>query len=323
MFPRRKRHIGASREATPVIQRLDPRLILDAPLALASDELLLSDPTPDELLEPAVLARPAAEQPAPARVVELPLATTTSCTPVYVSVICLGGVWESDASVPSQFRFFASTCATLAPASVTVSYSRDGTATPDVDYTGLSGSVTIPINPSTGTGQVDVDYYAVDDSEEEPQTPESVIVTIIDGEDYDPIDPVSATGSVASNDYKASAGLGDTQVKPGETVNRFVKIQKDGQRVNGIVARVVSVKDADGQAVPSIETDPIIDSWVRSDRHEVSPGVFEDGVAKIQVTAGAGAAPGTTAYVTVRFEPPDATGPADPRTVTFKVTVVE
>ena len=163
MPPRRKRRSNAPRQVAAIIERLDPRVILDAPLALSSDGLLLADPTPDELLEPALFVgamgrqapaafaspsssaawRPLADAPvrmaqtpsSPAPVAsrtstELSLSTTLSSGTSSVWVISLGGVTE-DISGPrtSYFRFEATGCGVPPPSSMTVSFTVDGTAT--------------------------------------------------------------------------------------------------------------------------------------------------------------------------------------------------
>src|SRR5438270_9078894 len=64
MASRTKRPNRASRQAAVVIELLDPRTILDAPLALASNGLILSGPDSLEQREPALFSDAAPASPA-------------------------------------------------------------------------------------------------------------------------------------------------------------------------------------------------------------------------------------------------------------------
>lgn len=240
MFARKSRAARTARIAM-IAEALDPRLILDAPLTLASDGLLLAGPTADELIEPALFAEASAPAvqarvdipPAPAPVDPLPVlppeddplspigdpqspsdagtaaaaSCCGACITYAVSVVNISSVEEAAPTVPGWFRFTAiASCSAGAPPSITVSYSLTGsTAAKDVDYNGAIGLGTVTIPLTAGQGSKDVDYYAIDDSVDEPD--EYVKVTI-------PATPIIipdptygvAYGHIADNDVEWAAG---------------------------------------------------------------------------------------------------------------------
>lgn len=300
-------------EMAPVVESLERRDIPDAPLALSSDGVILADPAPDELLEPAAVTPPDAQSPDAAGLSIA--ATTSSCANLVVWVVGLSSVSEATASTPGYFRFYASACAPLAPPSVTVSYNRSGVATPDVDYTGLSGSVTIPL--VNGFGQKDVAYYAVDDELEEPLSPESLVVTINQSADYSIGDPGSQTATVASNDY-SSRLLGtspftvnrDGDPNP-KTITVKLQLQKDGHPdwANEVDYTVVSVVDSNNPSQDSnaIGTSPGKNETGFKTAHLTDDqGNPADGIAQIEVTAKGTPQDGRQRVkVTVKFSPHD------------------
>jgi hypothetical protein len=184
-----------------VVEEMESKLILDAPLALASDGLVLADPTPDELLAPAL---PAAAPPGPYGAappptaslggsagdeLQLNLLSTTSCCgqgTFTVGVVKLGDVSEGIPGEPltNYFKFFANGCGVPPPTSVTVGFSlAGGTATTNIDWNGAlaSGTTTItltavyPGSPNT-YGEKLVDFTAIDDDLDEPD--ETIRVTV-------------------------------------------------------------------------------------------------------------------------------------------------
>jgi hypothetical protein len=203
---------GCARQACALasIEQLDNRLILDAPLALASDGLLLADPTPDELLEPALFAdapsaaastetdsdAPAADvAPAPADEgggagdeLRLDMVSSTSCCSqgtFSIGVVKLGDVSEGIPGEPltNHFRFFANGCGTPPASSVVIGYGFAGsTATKNQDWNGglASGTVTVYLttlsNGVNSYGETVVDYSAIDDDLDEPD--EFIRVTV-------------------------------------------------------------------------------------------------------------------------------------------------
>ena len=106
-----------------------------------------------------------------------------------ISVEIVDGDIGEDGSNPGSFRFFE-TSGTLAVSDVTVNYSVTGTATPNVDYTALTGTATI----LTGTNAVVVDLTGIidDDSFEGNET---VIITL---DNTVPFVPISLTANTVT-----------------------------------------------------------------------------------------------------------------------------
>jgi hypothetical protein len=163
-------------------------------VAATATDLLLHDPTADELLEPALFMpaeTPVSGGDADGVPVELPSedsielsATTSSCcgSGGQVSVGSLTvGVHEESPTVKGYFRF-STMCATACCSAVTVYYTLSGTASAGADYSGplTAGSVTIPI--VNHGGSVDVWFKSVEDTGVEGD--ESIIVTIEDRPQY-------------------------------------------------------------------------------------------------------------------------------------------
>lgn len=202
---------------------LEDRAIPDAPLALTSEGIILADPTPDELLEPALFADPAGTPAdggnAPTDTglgVPVLATTTTSSTSCQgtatVSVACLGNITEGipDEPLTNYFRFSATGCGAPPATSVTVSYSIGGTAQKNTDYGGAitAGTVTfsltsLPTNPFNSSGFRDVAYTAIDDDLDEAT--ETVNVTILSATANTgaavAYGEVFAPGAVTSGDY--------------------------------------------------------------------------------------------------------------------------
>ena len=225
----KKRSAGFSRPVCAVLERLDAPLIVDAPLALSSEGLVLSGPADLEDREPALFAdpAPATTDPAPAPPAlpeQLPpqddplspvgdpppgkgrdrTASMSSCCITYsVSVINLSGVDEAAPTVKGKFRFSATaSCSSGAPSSITVGYNRNGsTATANVDYNGeiTSDSVTIPL--VNGSGTKDKEFSVIDDAIDE--VPEFVKVNVPQTATIIPLHPYgSAQGQVLDNDME-------------------------------------------------------------------------------------------------------------------------
>lgn len=204
---------------------LERRDILDAPLALTSDKLLLSDPTPDELLKPALFVKAAPDAaPVPADgkrgSVALALSTTSSCCSsccsgtLTLSVVHLQSVYEGTPTTPGFFRFSAAYCGPNPPSSVSVGFSLSGVAIANTDYSGAltSGTASVQmtvIGPSNSSGFLDVNYTAVDDDLDEPPS-ESVIVTLTD---YGPNNFLSAPAAGAVEDGNPVTFVNEVTVK--------------------------------------------------------------------------------------------------------------
>jgi hypothetical protein len=237
MFPRRKQKAAAPR--TAMVEQLDPRLILDAPLMLASDGLVLADPTPDELLEPAVFveAEPAAtvppsdepdgpDDPEPLPKVDaksdaksgptVPMTTMSSGTlgTATLSVLPMGGVNEAGSPSTNTFRFRGESCgATTAPSSITVFYTLGGTAEPDVDFEGAitSGYLTIPMSGSqtNKSGDVYVPFSVRQDQIDEVTETLWVDVTSATSDTGAPVTvlpPYSEPAGITDDDIEWAAG---------------------------------------------------------------------------------------------------------------------
>ena len=96
--------------------------------------------------------------------------------------------WGPD---PGTFTVFLSVPAT---STLTVNYTVGGTATPEVDYASLSGSVTLP----AGSTRAEISVTPFDDVIQEGE--ETVIVNLSPGEDYLVGPPVSDTVIIADDD---------------------------------------------------------------------------------------------------------------------------
>jgi hypothetical protein len=217
-----------------MIEQLDPRQILDAPLALASDGLILADPSLDELLEPAAVELPSTPDntsTAPpilgststsqktATSAELPVTMTESCGGTggvaTLSVSISGGIAEAPALGDSTavIHFEAHGCGVPPPYSMTVSFDLGGTAEEGdgKDYTApelRSNTLTIPMTDIGGgnsLGTKDVYLNALDDDIDEPifESIElfGIFATTEPASNATFVTPDSVSTTVASGDY--------------------------------------------------------------------------------------------------------------------------
>jgi hypothetical protein len=237
MFARRKRTVSASHTSQVRSEPLDRRLILDAPLMLASDGLVLA--TPDAESELALFADPApAVDATPVVPVLLPeddplspvgdpplsglpgsdganaTSCCSSCGVIRVSVVALDPADEEGPNSPGHFRFSAwPWCHFNPPATISVSISRSGGATCGTDYIGTitSSSVTVPVSTNPDV-YVDVPYRAVDDWLVEGN--ETVVVTITPSPSY-VVWQSPATNLVYDNDPAIISVWGSGYAKEG------------------------------------------------------------------------------------------------------------
>lgn len=282
---RKKRTRSAQRRIAAVIERLDPRLIVDAPLALASSGLVLAGPPDMEKQEPALFAAaaPAREGLTLPPMPPLPLdpkddpvspigdpkrvgggiesASTSccgSCITYTVAVLALSNADEETPSTPGYLRFSVSaSCSIPTASSVTVQYGLSGTATKNTDYTGAltSGTVTIPINAYSISGITDVPYNAVDDILVEPH--ETAIATIQPGSYV--ITAPSATGTIYDNEPTIVIGAYDGDGIEGDSAGIVFEIARTGSVRQAVTVRLkpptgTAVEGTDYEAIPrSIE----------------------------------------------------------------------
>ena len=242
MFSRKNRSRSAP-QRTVTIERLDPRLILDAPLALAADGLVLADPAPDELLEPRTAAPPAPSQAAPPVPtldgmsvrdgLEVPLTTSSSGSQgtATLTMLSLGGISEAIWGPEVNYvRFTAQGCGSPPPSSMTVGISIGGVAEEGYDYESelANGSIIIPMTPTsanTSAGEREVPIQVIHDTLDEvaeesitgsiaaAHTNTGAVVTIVN---------TFFQTSVASGDYTIAVTQQRTELdadgNPGQTI---------------------------------------------------------------------------------------------------------
>jgi hypothetical protein len=354
---------------------LESRQLLGAPITLASEGLVLAGPTsPGDLLgvesetapssEPTAAAGPAATQPvaAPTLAPEedplspagdpkkgaakpAPVLTTLSGSTYTVDVWMDTPQGNTDVFEYGQtsgfFRFHAAACGSfVAASSVTVNYTRSGAAYPTDDYSGAladSTSVTIPLSgtDTNKSGTVDVGFTAVDDTLEEPQTPESVNVAISDATDNNGqaarvglFGTTEEFGTVESNDYHVIVlTTADERVlHRSEPVHvpKAIKLQliKDNVTAkNGVDYYVTAIQTGEPLASTDVITaDPHTETTAGTTQPETIAGVPKDGIATIYVDINPNSqvTGDKDVFVKVKFTPRDATQPVE---VSVKVFV--
>ena len=228
MFTSRKRNASRTRR-TPVSEPLDRRLILDAPLMLASDGLVLATPAGDPLLEPAVFADRPPEADAPVPVID-PLppeddplspigdpeggdamtassSCCTACITYAVTVVNVLGVDEAFPLDKGKFKFTATaSCRTGAPASITFGYTLSGAAEKNVDYEGPITAETVTVPLLNGYGEKEVEFSVKHDVIDEPTENARVNVTKTTVINPNATTAVWADGNVLDNDVEWAAG---------------------------------------------------------------------------------------------------------------------
>jgi hypothetical protein len=111
-----------------------------------------------------------------------------------VSALVAVAATDSSAAEPSNAGTFIVTRSGSTAAALGVSYSISGTASAGTDYVSLPGSVTIPAGSTSATITVTpVDDLAV-------ESPETVVVIVLDGAGYEAGTPGQATVTIADND---------------------------------------------------------------------------------------------------------------------------
>ncbi|NJN14960.1 MAG: ExeM/NucH family extracellular endonuclease [Oscillochloris sp.] len=117
-------------------------------------------------------------------------------------------------------------------AALSVSYTVGGTATNGSDYTpNLSGSVEIP----AGAASADITIIPVDDADIEGN--ETVMLTLVDGSDYDLGTPSSATVTIADNDVvpPVACSAGDTPIGEVQGSGSASPLQGQTVTVQGVI----------------------------------------------------------------------------------------
>jgi hypothetical protein len=113
---------------------------------------------------------------------------TDTNTPLVSVVAFVSTTSESSTVPPARFQF---TRSGSTAAALTVTYTVSGTATSNVDYPALTGSVTF----AAGSATADVPVVALNDGVS-GEADETVIVTVTDGASYDVGAPASATVTI-------------------------------------------------------------------------------------------------------------------------------
>jgi len=201
---------------------------------------------------------------------------------------------DPSAGEPSNAGAFTVSRMGATTASLAVSYTVGGTATPGTDYTALSGSVTIP----AGAASAAVTVIPRDDTA--PESGETVVVTLSAGGSYTVGTPSSATVTIADNDSgttptQITAPAPGTPFRPGQSVtatgtgaNLSWSINRvgDGQPAfaSGTGSTITFTVPADSTGAHSIQITLTGGGGVDEQTHpiEASPSVtasFQDGTS--------------------------------------------
>lgn len=166
----------------------------------------------------------------------------------------------SEGGPPGQFVINRTGATTSA---LVVSYLLSGSATPGADYTPLPTTITIP----AGQASVTVSIEAIDDRLYEGN--ETIILSLIDGAQYDLATARSATLALQENDPEPTLSIADAVVDESEGLV-FVTV-----RLSGASARPVAVNvgTSDGEAIAGL------DYAAASTRLTFAPGETERQIA--------------------------------------------